>query len=70
MLESIFNETTTTITLMDCFICIIVSILLGGVISYTHKKTTKTTPNFLLTLAILPTLVQVVILLINGNLGT
>ena len=35
-----------------------------------NKITTKTTPNFLLTLAILPTLVQVIILLINGNLGT
>lgn len=43
---------------------------LGEVISFTHKITTKTTHNFLLTLAILPVLVQIVILLINGNLGT
>lgn len=70
MLESIFVEATTTISLLDCFICIIVAIVLGGIISFTHKLTTKATPNFLLTLAILPTLVQVVILLINGNLGT
>lgn len=70
MLESILTETTATITLGECIICILVSIVLGGIISFTHKFTTKTTPNFLLTLAILPTLVQVVILLINGNLGT
>ena len=71
MLESILvEETTATVSLVDCMICIAVAIVLGGVISFTHKITTKTTPNFLLTLAILPVLVQVIILLINGNLGT
>lgn len=71
MLESILSQgTTSSVSLLDCMICIGVSIILGGIISFTHKMTTKTTPNFLLTLAILPTLVQVVILLINGNLGT
>lgn len=70
MLESIFTEATATISLADCMICIVVAIILGGIISFTHKITTKTTSNFLITLAILPVLVQVVILLINGNLGT
>ena len=70
MLESILTEATATISLTDCIICIVVAIILGGIISVTHKLTTKTTPNFLLTLAVLPVLVQVVILLINGNLGT
>lgn len=70
MLESILTDATATVSLIDCIICIVVAIILGGIISLTHKLTTKTTPNFLLTLAILPVLVQVVILLINGNLGT
>lgn len=71
MLESIFNQTTqTSISLENCLICIAVSIILGGVISFTHKLTTKTSPNFLLTLTVLPVLVQVVIFLVNGNLGT
>jgi hypothetical protein len=71
MLESIFNETTqVSISLGSCLICILVSIILGGIISFTHKLTTKTTPNFLLTLSVLPVLVQVVIFLVNGNLGT
>lgn len=71
MLESIFNQTTqTSISLENCLICIAVSIILGGVIGFTHKLTTKTTPNFLLTLTVLPVLVQVVIFLVNGNLGT
>lgn len=70
MLESIFSTTTATISLQNCLICIGVAIVLGAIISLTHKLTSKTTPNFLLTLAILPVLVQVVILLVNGNLGT
>ncbi|MGN1327940.1 MAG: DUF4956 domain-containing protein [Clostridia bacterium] len=70
MLESILTEQAATVSLLDCMICIGVAIILGGVISFTHKITTKSTPNFLITLAILPVLVQVVILLINGNLGT
>lgn len=72
MLESIFSASTSaaTISLQECLICLGVAILLGLVISFVHKMTTKTTANFLLTIAILPALVQVVILLINGNLGT
>ena len=70
MLESIFQTTAATVSLQNCLICIGVAILLGIVISAVHKATTKTTTNFLLTIAILQALVQVVILLINGNLGT
>ena len=70
MLESIFSTTQSTISIENFLICIGVAIILGAVISFTHKVSTKTTPNFLLTLAILPVIVQVVILLINGNLGT
>ena len=70
MLESIFSTTTANISLQNCLICMGVAVILGVFISLTHKVTTKTTPNFLLTLAILPVLVFTVILLVNGNLGT
>lgn len=70
MLESIFSTTQASISLENCLICIGVAIVLGLIISLVHKLTTKTTPNFLITVAILPVLVQVVILLVNGNLGT
>lgn len=70
MLESILTETEATVTMGSALICIAVAFLMGGVISFIHKLTTKTTPNFLLTLTILPALVQIVIFLVNGNLGT
>lgn len=67
MLESIY---TGTVDIQGCLIGIGTAIFLGIIISMTHKFTTKTTPNFLLSLVVLPILVQVVIFLINGNLGT
>ena len=72
MLESIFSGATETATISmgQAAICIGVGIVLGIIISLTHKATTKSNQNFLLTIAVLPVLVQVVILLINGNLGT
>ena len=71
MLESIISSSSqATISLENCLICIGVAIVLGIVISFIHKITSKATPNFLITLSLLPVLVQVVILLVNGNLGT
>ena len=73
MLESIFQVSeAATISMESCLIATGVAIVLGIVISLVHKFTTKqnTKTNFLLTIAILPVLVEVVILLINGNLGT
>ena len=70
MLESILTQTTTNVSLESCLICMGVAVILGAIISVVHKFTTRTTPNFLITLAILPILVQVVIFLVNGNLGT
>ena len=69
--ESIFLENTGAgISIQNVAICSLVSFILGLLICYTHKKTSHCTKNFLLTLAVLPILVQVVIMMVNGNLGT
>lgn len=70
MLESIFYAEAATISIQSFLISLGVAIVLGLIIGLVHKATTKTTPNFLITISILPVLVSVVILLINGNLGT
>lgn len=70
MLKSIFELTTETISIGNFMIVFVTAVILGIVISLTHKLTTKTTSNFLITLALLPVLVEIVILLVNGNLGT
>ena len=69
MLESII-KTTTELTIENLLFCSLTSIGLGLIISLVHKFTSKYTKNFLITLAVLPILVQSVILMVNGNLGT
>lgn len=70
MLKSIFNSDSITIDLDKLLLCILSSIILGIIIALVHKKTTNTSKNFFETIAILPTLIAVVIMMVNGNLGT
>lgn len=71
MLKSIFtNTTSSSVSIGAVLICTLVSIILGVVIAFTHRATSKYSKNFLITLSILPVLVQVVMIMVNGNLGT
>ncbi|MGI6046229.1 MAG: DUF4956 domain-containing protein [Eggerthellaceae bacterium] len=63
------NSTAATITSSGFFACTIASIILGlcaAIIYMYHHNYSK---NFVVTLALLPVIVQMVILLVNGNLG-
>lgn len=70
MFNSIFDSTTTGLSITTGLICAGVALLLGVVIAITHMKTSQTTKGFLTTLATLPLLVMAVMVMINGNLGT
>lgn len=70
MLNSILNDTASNISIISILICSICSLIFGVLISITHKLTSKYNKNFLVTIAILPLLVQSVILMVNGDLGT
>ena len=59
-----------SITLPTFVICVITSIVLGLIVAFLHMKTTKSNQNFISTLVLLPVIVTVVIVLVNGNLGT
>lgn len=69
MFTSIF-ETTATLSIIDALICMIASLTLGLVVALTHIMTKKYSKNFIIVLVLLPLLVQVVIMMVNGNLGT
>jgi len=69
MFTSILNE-TATLSITDALICMTSSIILGLVVALTHTLTKKYTKNFITVLVLLPLLVQVVIMMVNGNLGT
>jgi len=70
MLGSIFTEGSTTIEISQLILCTLTSIGLGLIVASIHTLNNIYTKNFIVTLAILPVLVQSVIMLVNGNLGT
>ncbi len=70
MFNSIFDTTTTGLSITTALICAGVALALGLAIAITHKITSQTTKGFLTTLVVLPLLVMAVMIMINGNLGT
>lgn len=71
MLNSILSETAnTTITIRQLMICSLSSLLFGVILAVIHTYKNTSTKNFILTLALLPAVVQAVIMIVNGNLGT
>ncbi len=69
MLSSII--TGTEITLSAFFICTAVSLILGVAVAALsmYKAKSKYSQSYILTLAMLPALVQIVIMMVNGNIG-
>jgi hypothetical protein len=61
--------TGTEITVSAFFICTAVSLLLGLGIAALCMYKSKYTRSFVLTLALLPAMVQLIIMLVNGNIG-
>lgn len=71
MLNSIFeNTSTSSVSLSSLLLSFAISIILGFVIAIVHKRTSKYSKNFLIAVSLLPILVQSVMLMVNGNLGT
>lgn len=70
MLNSILVTSQTSLSLMEFLLCTGVSILLGLVLAAIHTYKNHCSRNFMLTLVILPAIIQTVIMLVNGNLGT
>ena len=60
---------TSTLTPVNFFVCLGVAMILGLIVALTHQKTARSSANFTTTLAVLPMLVAMAIMLVNGNLG-
>ena len=75
MLETLFkglfdSELTTVISVADFMLCLGFSLVLGLVMAITYMYRARYTKSFVVTLALLPAVVCVVIMLVNGNVGT
>ena len=69
MLDSIFSTGTNGIDIITVLICSLVSIVLGFLIAIIYKHTERGSKHFLVSLSVLPIIVQTIIMLVNGNLG-
>ena len=64
------NSIEPIISLNNFLLCIGVSLAIGLFLALTYTYKTQYTKSFVVTLATLPTVVCVVIMMVNGNLGT
>lgn len=68
--KSIFdNSSSNAISVGNFFICFAVALVLGVILAIGYTIKSKYTKSFAITLAILPAVVCVVIMLVNGNIG-
>lgn len=72
MLDSILTTSTTgSLSLREMALCTAASLALGIIAALVYLyKAPRYSKSFVITLALLPTIVQAVITLVNGNLGT
>ena len=72
MLDTIFQpiySSSDQLTSSIYFICSLVSLALGVIIAWASGFKSRQTKSFLLTLVLLPVIVQMVIMLVNDNVG-
>ena len=75
MLDTVFrglfdSDITTVIRVTDFLLCLGCALILGLVMAFAYMYRTRYTKSFVVTLALLPAVVCVVIMLVNGNVGT
>ena len=75
MLENLFKglfdtDLTANIRVTDFMLCLGLSLVLGLIMAFAYMYRTRYTKSFVITLALLPAVVCVVIMLVNGNVGT
>lgn len=75
MMETIFkglfdSASTAVVSVTDFLLCLGLSLVLGLVLALAYMYRTRYTKSFVVTLALLPAVVCMVIMLVNGNVGT
>ena len=75
MLDKLFrgvfdSDLVSVIRITDFLLCLGFSLVLGLIMAFAYMYRTRYTKSFVVTLALLPAVVCVVIMLVNGNVGT
>lgn len=70
LFQGIFDTDTTNVILISDFLrCIGCALVIGGILAVSYMCSTRYTKGFVATLAMLPAVVCVVIMMVNGNIG-
>ena len=69
MFSSILTQTVSGISFQQILICFGGSVLCGLIIALFYRSTMRASRAFLITTAVLPSIVMTVIMMVNGNLG-
>ena len=69
LFNGIFDPSVSVIEVKDFIICIAVSLLIGIIIAGAYMLRGRYTKSFVVTLALLPCVVCMVIMMVNGNVG-
>lgn len=70
LFTNIFTSTATTNLQLTSFLtCIAVSLVLGFIIAFAYSFKSRYTNSFFMTISLLPAIVSVVIIMVNGQLG-
>lgn len=70
LFSGIFDTTgSQVITVPDFVLCIAVSLFIGAFISWVYAFKSRYTASFIVTLTMLPAVVCIVIMMVNGNVG-
>ena len=70
LFNSIYSSAEVKINLLALLFSLAISLVLGIVLAKVYKHQTIYTKEFVITLSLLPTIVSMIIFLVNGNLGT
>lgn len=74
MLDTIFNGifdsgTASSISVSSFLLCVAVALAIGLVLAFSYSYKSRYTKSFVVTLALIPTVVCVVIMMVNGSIG-
>lgn len=63
------EETTSIIGVGDFLLCLAAALILGGILAFSYIYKSRYSKGFVVTLAIIPSVVAMIIMMVNGNIG-
>ena len=67
--QGLFDSAATTLNVTDFLTCVATALVIGIIIAFVYTYKSRYTRSFVVTLVMLPAIVSVVIMMVNGNIG-